>query len=591
MENRGHKLIKVKEGLTTEELERIHSELGLKAKRVERSQERANYYNIHYGKTLLVLIPLALIVIMVLTFWITDPAILTVVYYVFIVILLVFIINALRLWRGVRLTERAFEIRLTYERLEGRPIDSLRGFDSINAEIRKNIRILKVNIVFSFIAFGLYLVWIYINGTGLSTPETGSQIQWAAINFTLITWGLNFFIKSLKINPNQINGLIDYFHPDNHELVIKEFFSDMFYEHLDPFTGLFWDDFKHIVAHCLTDAFRKQIKSDLEVMTTPAPASDDQNPKPLPSPGSGTPAMQIAREADMTGEIEDPADFAIEKILFLCYLEACHIISYEAVVEELKEIMILDEWVEEKVRKDKDDNDLKKVHVRKFKYSFDSGARMVTVVDGKEDDEFKEGIFGHQEIQKVFEESVRRSTPGFFKIADRLQMALRDNFNELRDDPHYIDLVAEERIYDNNKVNLIAFFFNNSPKPRKFNIQVKSTGFEPEDFSFSILAEGRGSFEIPDDRPELVGSNIDEDTVGLVYKLFEKGITLWLSLKPTKVGRHSIVVMLLDDDGNIMEGRTLMVRVDKDWSKRLYDFIGIGSIVFGLGSQMLGIFR
>lgn len=188
--------------------------------RLESLQSKISWYTTTLGKKLLYFLPLILISISGLTIynrWTTpeSPPPFEVVLG-FILVLFIFAINTLILASGVIYTRKAFFQRLNYERQKGRPLDSLRGFKTIETNIMQTLSVISLLALVSFVTLAVYVPFI------IWTPDF---LVWVGMGVTLITFGLGLAIKSVRMDITSVVGLSDFFLPSNHELFIDKFFG------------------------------------------------------------------------------------------------------------------------------------------------------------------------------------------------------------------------------------------------------------------------------------------------------------------------------------------------------------------------------
>ncbi len=455
-------------------------------KGLESLQAKISRYNTIIGKKLLYFLPLILLGISGLTIsegWISSdnpPPI--GVQFGFILILLIFAMNTLVLASGAIFARKAFFQRLNYERQKGRPLDSLRGFKTIESNIMGTLRTISLLAVISFLTLVIYIPLI------VGAPEI---LVWVGIGITLITFGLGLSIKSVKLDITSVVGLSDFFTPSNHELFIDKFFGDIFMYHLDPVTRLKWDEFIAAIETMLKPDFIRSVRDE---------------------------------EA---GEI--PVSFALEKLLYLHYLEYSNVINHETLKEELQEVMDLS----------------------KSQWELDKGV----LIDGHY-------YFSSQDFFKIFE-GIKLTTPSFFSIIDRLQLELIDNIKLMAEDPIYLDVAANEVVAENHEAHLIIFLYNNTPEDKTYKVNIFAPGFEPKSMSVKMSVEGRGSFELPQNNVPIVSSET-EDVIGLMARLLKNGDALWLTLEPRERGTQTLQILLTEEDGTIIEGKTMTISVVRD---------------------------
>ncbi len=244
---------------------------------------------------------------------------------------------------------------------------------------------------------------------------------------------------------------------------------------------------------------------------------------------------------------EFPITFAIERILFLYYLHYQEILTIEDVKRELGEVIDVNSDI------------------------FD----------------VKEGVlienawcFSRKDMFNLFQ-FIKEYNPGFFTLIDRLQLELADNIERLAKDPIYYDTSCQETVTLNSELNLMVFLYNNSPESKNYTVRVAAPGFEPKKLSLNERVEGRGTFEIPNKEIPLI-SKKDDDIVGVVSSMLENGDTVWVTLEPVQKGEKTIQIFLENEDGEIVEGETRVVKVKTDIKSYIKKISSLGSVVSGI---------
>jgi hypothetical protein len=255
----------------------------------EKFQGNMISYMSKVGKLLLFILPIALVVITILTLFAPLDITLTIIFYA---ILAVYFFNSVMLLLGANSTESSLKMRLNFERKRGRPIDSLDGFDLLANNVKRVTNLLKIISLICFIALVLFVVMLYLGDLNLG---------FAAAGFALVGFGLAILIRSLNLNIHDVNGLQDFYKPSTHSIFLDNFFAEILSNHLDPVTFLKWDEYLAELSKILTPDFIQKIK--------------EQEPDEL------------------------PITFAIEKLLFLYYLKFQEVLSDDQLMLELKEVI------------------------------------------------------------------------------------------------------------------------------------------------------------------------------------------------------------------------------------------------------------
>ena len=357
----------------------------------------------------------------------------------------------------------------------------------------------------------IYAVWILFALQGAAS-ELGDILSYAGLGFTLVTAGLALLVKSVKMDITDVTGLSDYYKPSNHDLFVDNFFGDIFYGSLDPIVKLKWDEFIDVLSNNLKPEFVADIK---------------------------------AKE-----EKEVPVKFAIEKILYLSYLELQEVIDRDTVTREIGEILNFGE-----------------------EYTYEKGA----IIEERY-------YFGVNDLHKIFK-CIEDHIPAFFDAIDRLQLELIDNIKILSEDPIYMDVCAEEMVAKDGEINIILFLYNNNPNDEKYKIKIFAPGFQPEELLVDVMAEGRGDFEIPNKELPLT-HDTDVDVVEIMSTMLKNGDAVWLTLEPREKGEQTIQVFLMEPDGTVIEGKTMTVDIYTNYIYMFKKLLGSSSVLGGVATPL-----
>ena len=258
----------------------------------EKFQANMISYMSKVGKLLLFILPIALVIITVLTLFYLHSFTLLIIFYA---ILAIYFFNSVMLFLGANSTESSLKLRLNFERKRGRPIDSLDGFDLLANNVKRVTNLLKIISLICFVALVLFLIMLFLEDLNLG---------FAAAGFSLVGLGLALLIRSLNLNIHDVNGLQDFYKPTTHQIFLDNFFAEILSNHLDPVTFLKWDEYLAELNNILTPEFIQKVK------------------------------VQEAEELPIT--------FAIENLLFLYYLKFQEVLSEDQLIRELKEIINVD---------------------------------------------------------------------------------------------------------------------------------------------------------------------------------------------------------------------------------------------------------
>ena len=482
--------------------------------RVEASQARYTAYNVRLGKPLLYILPLFLVGLTIISLLNIFNAM--VLLYVFVAVLLVFAINTLMLGFAATKTKRAFTKRLQLERQKGRPLDSLRGFVSIKRNIDATIFTLKLLFVISILVLIIYLVYVGM----IFTNADVNLAQWVAyggLGLALVCFGGALLVQSVQMDITSVTGLSDFYRPSAHELFVDNYFGDVFQGHLDPIVYLKWDEF--------TEEVRKSLKPEfIHAILTEEPD-------------------------------EIPVKFAIEKLLYLHYLEYSGVLDHQEVLRELEEFLDLNTGF----------------------YHPDQGVK----IGGRR-------YFHWNDIFKIFD-LIESYSPAFFDIVDRLQLELMDNITIVAEDPVYMDVSASEVCRKDDECNLFLLIYNNAPDTKDYIVRIVSPGFEPNELKLKVPVEGRGNFEIPK-KPIALTDESDEEVVYILATMIKNADSLWVTFEPRDIGIQTVQVFLEDAEGRIIEGKTMAIDIVRNIAYLLKRLTSFGSMAGGAASPLLRLF-
>lgn len=482
-----------------------------KVKRGESVQEVLIKYIVYVGKWFLYFLPIILVAITITTVFgvkeipeatrfseqSTAYQVLTLIY---VVIIGIYFLNSLILLISSIQTGASLSSRLEYEKKRGRPIQSLDGFEYLYDNVEGVLKMMTLTSIVCIISVALFITMLIFGDINLS---------FAAMATSLVGVGLAITIRSLNLDIHNVNGLQDFFKPLMHQIYLDNYFSEVFANHIDPITYLKWDEYKMGIKKLLTSKFIDQIKK---------------------------------KEKD-----EMPITFAVERLLFLYYLEYQGVLTEEQMTNEAKEIL----------NANSKDFDLEKGFLIEDMW-----------------------YFSKQNIFDLFE-FIKEYNSGFFTLIDRLQLELADNIERISKDPVYCDTTSQETVTLNTELNIMAFIYNNSKNAEKYRIRISAPGFEPNDIRLDMKVEGRGDFEIPTKPIPLISKN-EVDITQVLSTMLENGDTAWVTLEPRQKGEQTIQIFLETAEGEIIEGETRIVKVKKDMKTYLKKLSSLGSVVSGI---------
>ncbi len=485
--------------------ERQHPRVDEKSvEKTEAQQARLTSYNVSVGRPLLYTLPLVLVILTVMSLWNIVQA--TILLFVLIVVLAVFAINTLILGMLASKTKAAFTRRLQLERQNGRPLESLQGFVAIKSGVDRTILTIRGVFLLGLVVLILYTGYVLIVLNQLS-GELSTWVAYLGLGLSLVCFGASLMVRSVRMDITSVTGLSDFYRPTSHELLLDNFFADVFRGHLDPIVRLKWDEFTDAIRRCLKPNFVEAVLKD------------------------------------ETGE--RPVAFAVEKLLYLHYMEHSGVLSHPKVMDELGEFLDL----------------------KTGQYDPDQGVR----IGGRH-------YFKAADIFRVFR-LIESTTPAVFDLIDRLQLELVDNISLLASDPVYVDASAQEVCAKDSECHFLLLLFNNSKDAKDFTVRIVVSGLQPAELKVSVSAEGRGGFTIPSEPIPLV-SESHVDVAHILATILKNSVSLWVTLEPREIGVQTLQVFVEDASGRVIEGKTMPIAIIRNISyllKRLTSVASIGT--------------
>lgn len=187
--------------------------------------------------------------------------------------------------------------------------------------------------------------------------------------------------------------------------------------------------------------------------------------------------------------------------------------------------------------------------------------------------------FDKEVLLKIIDK-MQESIPQFSKIIDRLQFDLVDNLSVFKEKEVYFD-VSTKSITNERIADMFILLYNNSPDSKNFKIRVLSPNFEPSEMEYNITLTGKGGFDIKVAQLP-ISSEGEEDVIGCMSRILDLGDMIWITLLPKSTGTSMINVFLEDENGHVVQGISLMIKVKKDIFRGLKKITGGSSMGGGI---------
>ena len=194
-------------------------------------------------------------------------------------------------------------------------------------------------------------------------------------------------------------------------------------------------------------------------------------------------------------------------------------------------------------------------------------------------------VFNIKMIHKLFN-LMRERNPSFFRTIDRLEHGFINQLREMRESPFIFDCEVDREV-DSGEANLMIFLGNTQQKSSTYKIEVHSPGMVPEHQSIQILFSENQSIDLPEEDDLKIITEGDNDLIHIMGTALDCGSVIWLTMQPQKKGNYHTHVSLLDDKGNILEGKSMRTNVSKNISAALKQNAGKAGKAGGLAVPIL----
>ena len=137
----------------------------------------------------------------------------------------------------------------------------------------------------------------------------------------------------------------------------------------------------------------------------------------------------------------------------------------------------------------------------------------------------------------------------------------------------------ENVVYQN--ANLFCLLVNNSNEKRNVVLRIESLDFRPEVIHMNLSLPPAASMisALP---PELaLSSEGDDDVLAAIANLLNLGRLNWQTLLPIRLGEATVSVSLEDEDGDLILGKVVNLRVKSEWNQKLTKLSGLITLAAG----------
>jgi hypothetical protein len=345
-------------------------------------------------------------------------------------------------------------------------------------------------------------------------------------------------------------GLLRVYEPTSHPIVLNSVLSEVIDSLLDPISAQEWAEYLNVI--------RKHVRGD------------------------------------------EPKDFvrAVEKILFMVHLWPV-LITNKEFLDEVAEVLDFDTEIPKEGLKIGDY--LRPIKSREYGDNKIDTFKIIDIQDGMATAAFLEGttpivtsldelmdeekwrrvspmegflnspeaerqIFCVDELKNLVNRARNLNRP-LFNILDRLVFDLQTKYDELLEQSFYFSCDVQ-RIVEGDKGNVFIFLASTTLEESEFAIEVECTALTPSETIIQAVFEKGKTLVLPpkkelivdDDGSLKMCSDGEFDVVGMVSQMLESGKLYWLTVRPNAEGESYVSVRVRDQDGGLLEGKTMRVQ-------------------------------
>jgi len=473
---------------------------------------------------------------------------------------------------GWKYTRAHFAMWAMLSRFSGTSLESEDGFEEVEEQlIRENNRASTQAII---AGFAILLQTISLIGfiffveppTNISpNPDAGLSIGqnllWLssslATGAVFVTFIFILLDPTVDFDAGQKMGLLRVYDPTSHPMVLNSVLSEVIDSLLDPISAQEWAEY--------LDVIKKHVRGD------------------------------------------KPEDFvrAVEKLLFMIHLWPV-LITNKEFLDEVAEVLDFDTVVP--IENLKIGDYLRPIKSRDYGENKIDTFQIIDIQDGTASGAFLEGttpivasldelmneekwrrvspmegflnspeaerrIFCIDELKNLVNRAMNLNRP-LFNILDRLVFDLQARYDELLEKSFYFSCDVQ-RIVEGEKGNVFIFLASTTLDESEFEIEVECTALTPsETLIRAVFKEGKTltlppkkQLIVDDDGSLKMCSEGEFDVIGMVSQMLESGKLYWLTVRPHAQGESYVSVRVRDQDGGLLDGKTMRVKSIMDKKK------------------------
>lgn len=197
---------------------------------------------------------------------------------------------------------------------------------------------------------------------------------------------------------------------------------------------------------------------------------------------------------------------------------------------------------------------------------------------------FNHSIFDMDVWTDIFAKA-KRESPAFYRLLNRLLHDL-----EMANSPSIPDLIFEvdmENVVSGSS-SLFSIMYNLTNEEKVVILRIQSPDFRPQDLSLKYrLPPGDSAVW-----PEFISRGSEEegsDSLNRLYSIIDGGVTTWNTLLANARGEGTLSIRLEDENGSLLVGKQINVRVRPNFSKRLKNVVAFSMNTIGGAGILLSV--
>ena len=190
--------------------------------------------------------------------------------------------------------------------------------------------------------------------------------------------------------------------------------------------------------------------------------------------------------------------------------------------------------------------------------------------------------FFNDEVWAQLLDRIGSRCPSFFRILDRLEHTLRVDTKSLKKNDLIFDVDMENVVYQ--QANLFCLLVNNGQEDRSVVLRIESPDFRPGHIHLNLNLPAAGGMISSMHDQMALSSEGDDDVLAAIANLLNVGQMNWQTLLPERLGEATVSISLEDENGDLILGRVINLRVRSEWNQRLAKLTGLISLAGGVVS-------